>query len=55
MSVYSKFLHNELTEMSVTRNNAKSIIFSQLHSVAEHFIKICIGCDLYSAEKGSDW
>ena len=55
MSVYSKFLHNELTEMAVTRNDAKNIIFSQLHSVAEHFIKVSIGCDLYSAEKGNDW
>ena len=55
MSVYSKFLHNELTEMAVTRNDAKNIIFSQLHSVAEHFIKMSIGCDLYSAEKGNDW
>ena len=35
--------------------DAKNIIFSQLHSVAEHFIKVSIGCDLYSAEKGNDW
>ena len=55
MSVYSKFLHNELTEMAVTRNDAKNIFFSQLHSVAEYFIKISICCDLYSAEKSNDW
>lgn len=47
MYIYSELLHNKL--------EAKSIIFSQLHSVVEHFIKISIGCDLYSAEKGNDW
>lgn len=47
MYIYSELLHNKL--------EAKSIIFSQLHSVVEHFIKISISCDLYSAEKGNDW
>ena len=47
MYIYSELLHNEL--------DAKSIFFSQLHSVVEHFIKISIGADLYSAEKGNDW
>ena len=55
MNTYSKFLYNELTEMAVTRNEAKNIIFLQLHSVVEHFIKVSIYCDLYSAEKGNDW
>ena len=46
MYIYSMLLRNEF--------DAKSIIFLQLHSIAEHFIKMSIGCDLYSAEKGND-